>query len=116
MPNQSENGELVTDCDTLLAARDELAGDASLNWSADIPIREWEGVSVDDSTGRVTGLKLASRGLTGQIPVAIGNLTGLKTLELEGNRLAGDIPPELGNLTNLRTLKITNKTLRRDPE
>ena len=33
------NPGLVSDCDTLLAARDTLAGSATLNWSASTPIR-----------------------------------------------------------------------------
>ena len=42
--------------------------------------------------------------LTGEIPVEIGNLTNLVTLNLHSNQLTGEIPHELGNLTNLQYL------------
>ena len=35
----ANNPGLVADCDALLAARDTLAGSATLNWSADLAIR-----------------------------------------------------------------------------
>ena len=40
-----DNPGLVSDCEVLLAARDILAGSASLNWSADISIEEWDGIT-----------------------------------------------------------------------
>ena len=40
------NTTLVSDCETLLDARDALAGTASLNWAADTPIESWDGISV----------------------------------------------------------------------
>ena len=40
--------ELVSDCAALLAARDRLAGGASLNWSSDRPIEEWDGVTLSE--------------------------------------------------------------------
>ena len=50
-----ENPGLVADCEALLAARDTLAGTATLNWSAGIPMVEWEGlareVRLDVSSG-----------------------------------------------------------------
>ena len=49
-----DNPGLVSDCEALLAARDILAGSAGLNWSADIPIEEWDGITIGGSFGRVT--------------------------------------------------------------
>ena len=56
----ANNPGLVTDCDTLLAARDTLAGSAALNWSARIAIERWEGVTVDGTPLRVTELDLSN--------------------------------------------------------
>ena len=42
VPDATNTG-LISDCETLLAVRDTLAGDATLDWSADVPIAEWEG-------------------------------------------------------------------------
>ena len=39
--------------------------------------------------------------LTGEIPVEIGNLTNLTSLQLSNNQLTGEIPSSIGNLTNL---------------
>ena len=38
-----DNPGLVSDCEALLASRDTLAGTATLDWSAERPIAEWEG-------------------------------------------------------------------------
>ena len=48
------NTGLVSDCEALLTARDALAGSASLNWTADTAIENWDGVSLGGSPSRVT--------------------------------------------------------------
>ena len=60
------NTGLVSDCDTLLSARDTLEGSAELNWSAGTPMESWEGVSLGGTPARVTGIVLADRGLSGR--------------------------------------------------
>ncbi len=54
----ANNPGLVSDCDTLLEARDTLAGSGSLNWSADNPISQWDGITVSGSPLRITKLVL----------------------------------------------------------
>ncbi len=98
----SSTGGLLSDCDALLAAMDNLTGTATLNWSADTPIAEWDGVVIGG--GRVTHIQLREGGLNGEIPAELGNLTNLRELNLGGNQLTGQIPAELGDLTNLREL------------
>ena len=95
---------LMSDCVTLLAARDTLAGTALLNWAADTLITQWDGVTVDGTPQRVTELNLAERGLMGEIPAELGNLGSLQHLSFWKNQLTGDIPTELGNLSNLQGL------------
>ena len=73
------------------------------NWLSDAPIEEWDGVYVG-AGGRVTELHLDGRGLSGEIPPELGNLSNLTNLYLYRNKLRGEIPPELGNLTNLKDL------------
>ena len=139
-----DNPGLVEDCQTLLRIRDTLAGDSLLSWRADIPIRDWEGVSVEGDPPRVrrlvlstgshtdtpwlTGvippelgnlselewLNLGFSALTGSIPAELGNLSKLEGLRLMRNYLTGSIPPELGNLVNLKSLDLRDNMLSGD--
>ena len=73
----ANNPGLVSDCDALLEARDTLAGSGSLNWSTGTSIGQWVGVTVIGSPLRVTKLTLGRKGLAGEIPAELGNLTNL---------------------------------------
>ena len=73
-----------------------LAGTASLNWSADTPITEWNGVVLGGTHGHVTELDLGALGLNGRIPKELGSLANLTVAVLGHNQLTGEIPPELG--------------------
>ena len=88
------------DCQTLLAVRDGLAGNGSLNWQSDTPPEDWVGVTLH-AEGRVKYLILWDAGLDGQIPPALGSLQSLEFLNLGRNGLSGPIPSELGNLVDL---------------
>ena len=109
--DKANNPGLVSDCATLLAARDTLAGIATLNWSANTPITQWLGITISGVPGRVTELFLSRRGLTGEIPAELGRLSNLWYLGLPRNHLTGGIPTELGNLSNLRTLRLDRNQL-----
>ena len=104
LTNQGNSQELAGDCDALLSARDTLVGTATLNWSDTLPIEEWQGVSVDADSSRVTGLNLGSVDLDGEIPPELGLLDALEELYLNANQLTGDIPSELAALEGLRWL------------
>ena len=105
------NPGLVSDCEALLAARDILAGTATLNWSAHTPFEQWEGITLAGSPLRVTGLGLRNKWLTGQIPGGLSDLANLETLRLPYNQLTGEIPTEVGNLANLEILDLSNNQL-----
>ena len=102
---------LSDDRATLLAVKDKLAGDASLNWRAAVPIGLWQGVTVGRADEGVTGLALGNLGLNGRIPPELGDLASLEHLNLSDNALTGGIPPELGKLTDLRTLELAGNAL-----
>ena len=78
------------------------------NWLAG-PVAQWFGVAVTED--RVTRLDLGINGLIGEIPVEVGNLTGLTLLDLFNNNLTGGIPGELGNLTTLTELHLCGNAL-----
>ena len=107
----NENAELVADCETLLSMRDALAGTVLLNWAADTPISDWDGISVGGSPMRVTGLELDDIGLNGEVSSGMGRLSGLEVLSLSENSLSGAMPDELGSLANLRELSVDGNQL-----
>ena len=98
-------GSLRRDCRVLLAAKEQLQGDGTLNWSVDTPVADWDGVTVG-TPQRVTVLNLANEGLTGSIPEGLAGLDGLTELRLTGNSLTGCTPPGLSIIetTDLPTL------------
>ena len=105
------DGALATDCETLLDGMEELIGDgtATLNWSAETPIGDWNGVAMR-GTGRVGGIHLTGGSnnlgggvLAGSIPASFNTLVGLERLTLTNNDLTGAIP-DLGDLDNLEWL------------
>ena len=95
------NPGLVGDCVALLGAKDALVGggqstpqpDASLDWSADVSIFEWDGVNVSGDPYRVRRLELFRKGLAGMIPAELGRLTGLEVLKIGGHDLTGGDSP-----------------------
>ncbi len=109
--NPEDNTVLVEDCEALLASVDILAGSGILNWSAQVPLSQWDGVVIEGNPARITGLYLYSRELTGQIPDQLGKLTGLETLWLHDNRLNGELPTELGGLSLLEQLSLSRNRL-----
>ena len=81
------NFRLVLDCEALLSARDTLAGTVSLNWAADIPIADWDGITVRGMPARVSWLDLRDVGLNGSVPAELGRLSSLSYLNLRTNDL-----------------------------
>ncbi|MDE2720932.1 Ig-like domain-containing protein [Candidatus Palauibacter polyketidifaciens] len=76
------------------------------NWGTDDPLEDWFGISVDDTTGRVTTINLNRNNLSGEIPPEIQYFPSLRVLRLDYNRLEGEIPAEIGLLTELRRIDI----------
>ena len=105
VPGSGPNSGLASDCEALLAARDTLTGGViSLNWSKDIPIEEWQGITLGGSPARVREVDLSRTDLLGIIPAALSQLAELRELILSRNYLEGNIPAELGNLKSLEYL------------
>ena len=102
VPDPGNNPGLVADCRALLAIRDELAGNESLNWDAGLAITDWQGVTVSGSPGRVTVLDMSDEGLSGEVPAGLEHVTRLRELHLCCSRLRGEIPAELSKLSQLR--------------
>ena len=104
----ANNPGLVSDCAALLAARDTLVGTATLNWAAETPIADWDGVTVSGTPLRVTRLTLLGRQLTGEIPTELGDLSNLQRLYLNDNSgLSGPLPGPFTGLTSLTYLDLS---------
>lgn len=114
VPEPAKHPELVADCEQLLELKDEFdpftwlipleaqPRPAVLNWSADLPMTRWTGLTVGGSPKRVTGLDLSGKGLEyGRVRPGVGNLTGLTELRLNDNQFWGTLPSKLGKLTRL---------------
>lgn len=112
VPDPKENPGLVQDCKTLLSIRDGLgAGNGFLNWSPNVPMTEWRGVTVAVTLPRVIGLEVYSGTRIARVYPQIGSLDALLTLVLAGQKFVGNFPVELGKLTSLQRLEIINTSL-----
>lgn len=117
VPDPQNNTGLVQDCAALLAVQSAFTDDPfeSFNWSADIPVSDWNGVGLESTQegnyfrNRVD--ELSVNGVTGRIAPELGNLSNLKGLYFENNQLTDAIPPELGNLSYLRVLRLHGNQL-----
>ena len=110
-PSATASAGLVADCEILLAAKDALAGAATLNWATGTAIASWDGVTVGTVSGRVDAVDLSGESLSGVIPAVLGELSGLKTLDLSGNQLTGGLPPKLSGLSSLTALALHDNKL-----
>ncbi|XVE71974.1 hypothetical protein DITRI_Ditri11bG0001100 [Diplodiscus trichospermus] len=97
----SVKSDLASDRAALVALRAAVGG-RSLLWNLSSGPCNWTGV--DCVQNRVVELRLPGKGLSGQLPIAIGNLTQLQTLSLRFNALSGPIPSDFAKLTSLRNL------------
>ena len=107
VPEPQDHPGLVADCAALLGALNQWE-DSGFNWSAERPIRQWEGISVSGS--RVTQLNLQFKDLR-VLPPEIGQLTELERLNLEYNRLLEVLPPEIGQLSQLQSLNMKDNSV-----
>lgn len=112
---RTANALLAADCDTLLAIETTLAGTVALNWDPGTALTSWEGVTVGGTPKRVTqivihGGKRTSK-LNGTLATQLGNLTGLRRLDLNDHSLTGAIPTQLGKLTALTYIDLAANAL-----
>ncbi|XVF71084.1 hypothetical protein PTKIN_Ptkin12aG0006600 [Pterospermum kingtungense] len=95
------SSDLASDRAALMALRAAVGG-RSLLWNLTSSPCNWTGVNCTQN--RVVELRLPGMGLSGQLPIAIGNLTQLHTLSLRFNALSGSVPSDFAMLSSLRNL------------
>ena len=111
-PTPVPGSPAATELEALVALYDAANGPGWTNnefWLSVLHPSSWYGVAT--AGGKVTGLQLPDNGLTGELPTELGNISGLKELDLSGNRLTGRFPAELGELPNLRKLLLGGNSL-----
>jgi hypothetical protein len=83
-------------------------------WLVEADECEWFGCNCTQTlneTWVLNKLELVRNGLTASaLPIEVGLLDGLTTLDLSGNAIPGSIPSELGRLTSLQFLGLSNNT------
>ncbi len=102
------------DYDALMALYNATGGPNwvdNTGWGSDCDVCQWAGVNCSVVTGRVSSLRLEYNNLTGPLPLALGDMTGLTTIDLRGNSLSGLIPSSIGNLSNLSHLFLLDNNL-----
>lgn len=94
--------DLSSDRTALVTLRSAVRG-RTLLWNVtETSPCSWLGVTC--GSNRVTELRLPGEGLTGELPLGLGNLTRLQSLSLRFNALSGPVPADLANLVELRDL------------
>ncbi|VVA11992.1 PREDICTED: probable LRR receptor [Prunus dulcis] len=75
------------------------------------PCTNWTGVVCNKLGNRVVALHLSGLGLTGSISPHIGNLSFLRSLQLQNNKLTGNIPSQILHLFRLTSLNLSSNTI-----
>ncbi|WP_416867599.1 MAG: T9SS type A sorting domain-containing protein [Imperialibacter sp.] len=106
-------GIFQQDYDALVALYNATNGPNWTNntgWFEDgVDAKYWYGISAGDN--RVRSISLYGNNLSGEVPAAVGDLTGLSQLMLNNNQLTGSLPLEIGRLTSLRVLLLQRNQL-----
>ncbi len=125
-PATATSTPVILDCNALLDLKDTLRGTATLNWSKDLAMRSWDGISVGNSIeegcnppgggDRVTSISLDNRHnpdarLNGQVPAGFADVTAMRHINLRVNDLTGGIPAALGGMPCLRSLTLNGNDL-----
>ncbi|XP_031129368.1 probable LRR receptor-like serine/threonine-protein kinase At3g47570 isoform X3 [Ipomoea triloba] len=76
------------------------------NWSTEISVCHWIGVTCGRHHHRVVALNISNMGLFGQLPASLGNLSFLSSVNLSHNNFTDEILPQLGNLRRLKVINL----------
>ncbi|CAK9145166.1 unnamed protein product [Ilex paraguariensis] len=110
----AESATLSTDREALLSFKSLISMEppnALSTWDPNSSPCNWTGVVCNKLRQRVVELDLSDMGITGSISPHIGNLSFLRSLQLQHNRFTGTLPDQLGNLFRLRIMNISSNSV-----
>ncbi|KAK3183076.1 hypothetical protein Dsin_030362 [Dipteronia sinensis] len=111
---QSVSLSIITDKEALISFKSQLSlptPSPLSSWNQDSSPCNWTGVVCNRFGRRVTGLDLSDLRLEGTITPHIGNLSFLRSLQLQNNQLRGPLPLQLTNLFRLRVVNMSSNIL-----
>lgn len=110
-PEVFAQGTITRDIQVLVEFFDACEGahwKVNTNWCKDLNISTWMGphypVGIDNSSDRVTRLRLAGNNISGVLPSSLSELDHLIVLDISDNQLQGQIPAGIGDLRCLEEL------------
>ncbi|KAL6995428.1 non-specific serine,threonine protein kinase [Sarracenia purpurea var. burkii] len=102
---QTPTLSIATDKEALISFKSLISSDPTnplSSWDQSSSPCNWTGVLCNKFGERVVELDLSGLGLEGSIAPQIGNLSFLRSLQLQNNHLTGPFPDQIGNLFRLR--------------
>ncbi|PQP96025.1 putative LRR receptor-like serine/threonine-protein kinase [Prunus yedoensis var. nudiflora] len=102
---------IATDKEALLSFKSGVSLPPSFWDQNSSPCTNWTGVVCNKLGNRVVALHLSGLGLTGSITPHIGNLSFLRSLQLQNNKLTGNIPSQILHLFRLTSLNLSSNTI-----
>ncbi|PSS31465.1 Receptor-like protein kinase [Actinidia chinensis var. chinensis] len=101
---------IVTDKEALISFRSHINMEPTnplSTWDQTLSPCNWTGVRCNKFGERVIELDFSGLRLKGSISPHIGNLSFLRSLQLQNNQLAGTFPDQIGNLFRLQVLNMS---------
>ncbi|XVF36366.1 hypothetical protein REPUB_Repub19eG0052600 [Reevesia pubescens] len=111
---ESNTFSIVTDKEALLSFKSQITSgfpNPLSEWDQNLSPCNWTGVVCNTLSTRVIALNLSGFHLAGSISPHIGNLSFLRSIQLQDNQLSGSLPDQLGNLFRLRVLNLSSNSL-----
>ncbi|KAF8728584.1 hypothetical protein HU200_017849 [Digitaria exilis] len=107
--------DIASEKQALLAFATAVYRGNKLNWTPNIPLCSWHGVTCSPDQSRIWALRVPGAGLIGAIPSnTLGRLASLQVLSLRSNRLSGSIPPDVSSLPSLQAIFLQHNELSGD--
>ncbi|KAK2985656.1 hypothetical protein RJ640_006919 [Escallonia rubra] len=111
---ESITPDLATDREALISFKSQLSTEPPSvlsTWNQTLSPCNWTRVKCDMYGQRVVELDLSGLGLIGSISPHIGNLSFLRSLQLQNNRFTGILPNQLGNLYRLTVFNASSNSI-----